>query len=363
MKIMLHGATSYSNFGDYLFAEMFYAKLKELGADAVFYEHPQNGIGDFFSKHLGYKRSMKSEREQIDECDALVYISGGYFKTADSVLENFNRNKRYWKPALRFIKQKKPIYILGVGAGPINRSICGRNICKILNYADVVTVRNEESKDYCNGVNLKNDILVTADTALAVDEYYIDKSNTFDRTQSTRKTILVHMVAGNSTVKLIVDKIAKPIIDFCNKHPEYKLLLTPDSESCSKWKEEYLQAFQEATPEYIPYTDPWITYRVISQADIIVTPKLHVGIVGCTLGASVLSFPVDSQKTRRFYSQIGESKRCIPIKELDQEDVTKMLEKFKDSRIAITDELKKKAKMNLSYLDELIDDLHSKGIK
>ena len=44
MKLLLHGAINLSNFGDYLFAKIFYDYIKDRGQDVDFYTHPQYGI-------------------------------------------------------------------------------------------------------------------------------------------------------------------------------------------------------------------------------------------------------------------------------------------------------------------------------
>ena len=76
MKIILHGATNGSNFGDFLFADIFYNKVLECNENGenVFFEFPKYGIGDFFRNELGY--THKQTVGDILTADMLVYISG-----------------------------------------------------------------------------------------------------------------------------------------------------------------------------------------------------------------------------------------------------------------------------------------------
>ena len=79
MRVMLHGAINMSNYGDYLFAEMFGTVLKKNGVEVEYYAHPKYGISDYFAKYLGYSPDRVHYKEMVNKCDALVFISGGYF--------------------------------------------------------------------------------------------------------------------------------------------------------------------------------------------------------------------------------------------------------------------------------------------
>lgn len=90
MKIILHGATNGSNFGDYLFADIFWRRLKEVNSEGenIFFEFLKYGISDFFKKNLEYKYEFK--KKDIFDADLLIYFSGGYF--GESAL-----TPRYWR--------------------------------------------------------------------------------------------------------------------------------------------------------------------------------------------------------------------------------------------------------------------------
>jgi hypothetical protein len=77
----------------------------------------------------------------------------------------------------------------------------------------------------------------------------------------------------------------------------------------------------------VPYRDPDQVLGVIKALDLVITTKLHVGIVACALGTSVLAFPAH-QKTRRFYEQIGAADRCLPLHQLAPGDALAQLERF-----------------------------------
>ena len=354
MKVMLHGATNMSNYGDYLFAEFFYRTLLNSGVVPVFYAHPKYGISNFFSSHLNYSTGKKSCKQDFDECDALVYISGGYFvgSPSHSILDEIKRINRYFKPARYFIKNRKPIYILGVGAGPFDNMPYSKMAKKILDYATCVTVRNEESRECCMDYGINNNIEVTADTALIVNRFLELYKREIPRFEipDGEKMFLFHIDSNPTVTEQLRKAVIPAVKEFLRKNKEYKLFLAADGIKSEALYKEYVRLFDEMQPETLTYRDPWVLTRQIQRADIIVTTKLHMGVVGSAVGKSVFSFPFVPNKTVRFYKQIHEEGRCVPLFEVTAEKVRSLLETYKDREIVVPEELRELAYRNLELL-------------
>ena len=354
MKIMLHGATNMSNYGDYIFAELFMDALKTKGHEVLFYSHPKYGISDYFAKYLRVAPDRRNYKKDLKLIDCFIFISGGYFvePRKPGVLSEYKHYCRYLKPAMSLLRCGKPIYILGVGAGPFKNKRFSRSARKIINYASVVTVRDEESKQYCDQFGIYNDIIVTSDTALLIGEYLNNKKQEIPKfnIDEGRKMLLFHIDSNQEVKEKISSTIAPAIIRFLNDNPEYKLFLAADGVKDDVLYEEYRSTFAEAHPTVLIYDNPWELTRQIERADLIVTTKLHMGIVGSALGRSVVSFPFVPQKTKRFYKQIGEPDRCVSLTDITTDKVYGMLEAFKKRRIQVPNEFIKKARLNLEYL-------------
>src|SRR5690606_804405 len=69
-----------------------------------------------------------------------------------------------------------------------------------------------------------------------------------------------------------------------------------------------------------PYQDPWKLLALISQLRMVVTTKLHVGIVATAVGTLPLSF-AQHHKTQRFFRQIGASELYTPLNSVSRERV------------------------------------------
>lgn len=354
MNILLHGATNMSNFGDYLFAELFYRRVLQNGDRAVFYSHPRYGISPFFVKHLNYPLENRHYLRQMKQCDALVFIPGGYF--ADTRRKQFiyrlRHLFRYMFPAVSFMLMRKPIYVLGVGAGPFSNSLFSRLALHTLNTAKTVCVRNEESRQYCLQHGITNQISVTADTALLTKAHMEAHGITIsERSEfSERKALFVHIDSSPQVTQLLFSRIAPAVDAFLKLYPEYTLYLGADSEMDEAVYSLYEKQFSLHYPQLLRYDDPWKLCTDLSGMDIVITTKLHVGIVSCVFGCSVLSFPFVPSKTKRLYKQIKEEDRCIPLTEVTQEQVLQLMKDYKDRPVSVPEELLLQAQKNLDAI-------------
>ena len=161
MRVMLQGYLQGANFGDILFAHMFYDKCKSLGFDVDFYQYKDYGIGDFCRKELGYTRHNSYLRNY--KADALILISGGcLWDDRNRKGETRKRFYRYVLPARLYQMMGKPVYCLGVGGGPVDSRFLRYEIVKMLNNASVIQFRDEatcrvfEEYDVKNKINLEN---------------------------------------------------------------------------------------------------------------------------------------------------------------------------------------------------------------
>lgn len=354
MKVMIHGAINLSNYGDYIFAEMFAEALKDNNVQVEFYSHPKYGISDYFAKYLNYSPNRKNYKRVMEECNALVFISGGYFvePLKKGFISEHKRIHRYLNPAFYFMKHNKPIYILGVGAGPFENTSFSKKAKQVIEYAKIVTVRNEESKMQCNEFGIDRKIEVTADTALLIGHYLNEKKRNIPKFEkkNQKKVLLFHIDSNKNVTNVLAERVIPAVKKFLVENDEYQLYLAADGLKSNRLYDEYSELFKENEPILLKYDNPWKLTREIEGADLIVTTKLHMGIVGSVLGKSVVSFPFVPNKTKRFYKQIGEAKRCISLCDIDEKVVLQQLQCFKDKNISVPDDLISVAQKNLDYL-------------
>lgn len=368
--VMLQGYLHDANFGDNLFALLFYRKCLELDFKSVDFvqwkraSYRPFGIGDFCRKELGYTR-----KKNFLSCllaDAFVLISGGSLWDDASIIGGAKiRYLRFILPAKLYQLMHKPVYVLGVGGGPVDTPWLRKEIVKMLNKAKLVLFRDEETlkifKEY--GVTNKA-MFATADTALVATQDMLDpleEKSELDSIAAGRKKLLVHIPDGLRPCECLADIILPGLIEFLKKHSEYLVVISEDNlfNTSQKIKDVIARIKNTFTKAGIDtysykYHNCWQMSSLISEMDCIITEKLHVGVLGVALSKSVLSFPVHREKTLNFYKHMGLEERCIPIKLVTPNDVLRQIETFHDKPISISDELRQKAKQNLDALEKIL---------
>lgn len=371
MKIILHGATNGSNFGDYLFADMFLNRLSECNADGknMFFEFPRYGIGRFFRSKLGY--TTKHTLRDLFTSDILIYISGGYFGDTDSSLGgSIRRFIRYMPVGILFIIMKKPILILGVGGGPLSNKYLRKKVCLLMEKTLTLTVRDEETANYFRDYGVKREIVVTSDTAQAITLEglpTLDETvkNDLEQTFRNRKILFLHVNGNDNADRRVLNTIVEPLNQFLHEHKDYGVIVG----SCTKnGSLEYLEVSKNIKCDaiyYYNYHNPWQLCSLLNEVDFIITIKLHVGIIGATLSKPVVAFPTHKEKTPRYYRHIGESGRCIPLVDVTYKDVYEVINNYYDKPILLSDHFRKAANYNLNIMEDTISALKkvAKGLK
>ncbi len=361
MHIVIHGATNLSNFGDILFAHLFYNESIKNGYDTDFYSGSGFGIGEFCRKELQYYKKCKGLK--FLGADAMVLMSGGYFGEDKHSLKNtIVRYFRFFFPARLFQLTKKPIYVLGVGGGPVYSKFLKKVAVKILNYAKLVYVRDEETKKYFKEYGCSNDIKVTSDTALCIsadnlptctacDEKLAEIRAVHDRGE---KVILLHALCSANMDEKVADRVVPALNRFLENHKNYHVVVSTDGLFNGDLRE--LKTYKLLNSDKVivyNYSNSLYFCKLINEVDFVVTMKLHVGIIASNFGKSVVSFPIHIEKVGRFYRQIREAQRSKRLEETESSEIYDMMEEYYDKPIVISSELRQRAQCNLDALGKI----------
>jgi len=360
MKIILHGATSGSNFGDFLFADLFYNKLNNVNynGENIFFEFSRFGIRSYFKKELNYTNKQKFK--DLRKADLLVLFSGGYFGEREgSLKENILRFVRYVPISFWFILRKKPIVISGVGGGPLTSKLLRKSMAFIMKKSLIVTVRDEQTKAYFKEYGVKRNIIVTSDTAQTITKSIIpplDHSveNDIENTFSNKKKIFLHLYGKENIDNKIIRKVIAPLNDFLSNNKDYGVVIGFDwKKNIEPIRNQLKGLISCDTTYFYKYEDPWQFCSLLNNMNVIITPKLHVGIIGATFSKSVISLPMHREKTIRYYQQIGESERCISLNDSTYNDVRETLNKFHNKNINLSKEILSMSEYNLKILEKI----------
>ncbi len=355
-KILLHGAFFSSNYGDVLFSDIFKATLEQKSTVLL------GNIGQYVKERNGIKKH-KSEFFSLLESDAVVFAPGGYFGEPDEKGLSLFR----WR--LRMIRKhaylgvlakllRKPYCIIGIGVGPIHFKIGKRIVKSIFDGAKLVTVRDDESYNYLKEMNVKNPrISVSVDSILCKGEEFSSAVSCLEAIADIKdndgRILLLHITSGGENGL----EVCRAVREFISNRENFKLIICTDFEMKreNKYIESVKGVFANMEYTFLDYSPELLT-SAINSADLVVTSKLHVGVVAASFSRSVLSFPVHS-KTVRFYKQIGAPDRCIPMKEITKEQVLMMLDRYERVPVSVTKDLINRSKLNYSILDEFVKEL------
>jgi polysaccharide pyruvyl transferase WcaK-like protein len=357
-NIVLCGATTGSNFGDMLFAIMFVEYLRK----------------SFTNLNVSFVSASKFAQEQVGlsvnrlahlhRADAFVYISGGYFGETpkESFVRAVRRFFRYYALGLVMRLFRKPIAIIGVGSGTLNRWFLRWPVVTICNGAKAISVRESNSKEYLEKYGVKTGISVTSDSAQCITNKFFSDiySNTLGSAQEKggKKTVLVHFTRMSFQYdypKLIVSSLKRTMC----LDEAYQFILSHDGD----WIDDQLKKIRDEFPagraKVHTYTGPVDLLKLINEADVVITPKLHVGIIGCAFGKTLLSFPYHP-KVQRYYQQIGFSDHCVPLVGIQEDDMVNMIKKKCNDKIALSPDILAGAWKNFEILGDFCESIGGK---
>jgi len=356
MKVLLNGATGGTNFGDFLFARIFHDEVSRLiGEENVFWYDSRYCLSEFYKRHLGYT----PRKYKLKDIDALVCISGGYFCGDDKSLRDYIiRYLRYFHLCMRCIARRIPIAIIGLEVAKPQWKPMEYIERFILRRATVLSVRNTQSFEQLKRYGIDH-AFCTVDTAHTITPDFFEESEVqVDIRSLNGKKLFFHV---QPSAMRAAKKVIPVINRFIAAHPEYSVVIGADqyTEDDSYLSELACELTSETTV-INHYDDPVALCKVLNAMDLIVTPKLHVGIVGATLSKSVVSFSVHTEKIARFYHQLEEDGRSLSMADFSEEKAMEMLEKYHDTPINVKTEIINAAQCNLECLRSFLTELPDK---
>jgi polysaccharide pyruvyl transferase WcaK-like protein len=342
-KILIVGATYSDNFGDMLFTRIM---ADYLGDKCQFRYYLLSDYARNFIK------KTKISDFPICEAEALVYMPGGFFgdRHDTSLYTTYLWFKRYFPIGLKFAFLRKPILILGVGAGPCKYTFMKSIIKYISKRANKVIVREDDSAEFLKKLGV--DCIVTSDLAQTITDYELP---VVQLNCTKKKKILVHINQN----KWAADKVLPAVQQFYEKHKEeYNIIVASDQVCPDDYAiYEKIKTFAEADSFFYKYGDPFELCSVIEQSDVVVTYKLHVGIVACSYGKSVIAVPEHYKKVERYYKHIGYPERVLPLYRANSQTIFNMLEDYAEVPIQIPAAIIDSAYENFDELKNYIEAL------
>lgn len=265
-------------------------------------------------------------------------VGGGYFAEkffsgrpiydlARNIAWGF-RNDALYGARTRALQAQGTTYgVFGVEFGPISNPVFRRSAITALNRSSAAYLRNDDSRAWLARYYRDADVPVHVDPVVAIDHWKGVLHRPFTKGRATaeqttgrplRVGLHIALLADDSwqewlqvVLHKLIDTTRRKFstdVEFVYINDQTKNGVTPERsiKAC-----EYLRDAVNcaAGPEYTDTTD---CIETISGFDLVVTNKLHVGVIARSLGIPALFTPQASQrgvalhKSGRFARQIGE---------------------------------------------------------
>ena len=351
LNVLIHGATNWgsSNFGDVIYADQV-ARFILDGSNVASVQIAEPS--DFIAKVAPYATSGGLT---VSNSDALVYIPGGYFGEghAAGLLDNFIHFLRFFPVGLKAAMKKMPIAIIGVGAGPIRSGLLKTPIRIICSHSETVVVRDAESRLALEELGVPN-VIESFDPMLSVDLEACRKQNEQFRELRRRKPGKKILFAHFNHSELATHVFGDAAASFLETHPDYMIVTGFDQQF--KNPEERMARFLDHVPDavVIDYSNPYELIDVLMECDLVLTCKLHVGVVSAMYQKSVICAAEHPEKSQRFYDAIGEHERCVSLYESGVGKVKELLDRYEGTPVVIPGELYKKASLSWKMLGSFL---------
>lgn len=177
MKVLISGYYGYHNVGDEAILKSIITALKE--------EDPKIEIV-VLSNDVEYTKKTYNvkaiNRWSVGEIFKNLKNSNGLISGGGSLLQDVTSKRavKYYIGIMALCKfAKKPYFIYAQGIGPINDKLNQKITKKYLNYANYISLRDEESKEFVKSIGVTKEIEIVPDPVMgySIDDF---KSNVMD---------------------------------------------------------------------------------------------------------------------------------------------------------------------------------------
>lgn len=316
MRVVTCSASSIrgiNNFGDELLTQMYGRWIREYDSHIEWHHLTVDAHGIL----------SRETRGMIEEAACLIFTGGGYFADGDhgsrhAVRRHLRalRNRRvYWTVFRQARTRALPCAVVGLEVGPLANPLYRRAVREILLTASPVVVRNGESRSYVRSLcGPSRDTAVCLDAALAGIPGKADQPASMSLDSADfRLGVHVHALddeaIGAYLTSLLRHLVARVPSDRNARIYYFHDQRKSGSHPSRSVRAEKLVSGLFADVTVVPYLDPVETVSAVGAMDLLVTSKLHLGIVARSLAVPVIAVG-GHPKIRRFYESINEGEAC-----------------------------------------------------
>ncbi|MBD1429767.1 polysaccharide pyruvyl transferase family protein [Sphingobacterium litopenaei] len=353
--VSLHGASRNHNYGDVLLMAIYKNWIEEIGGEVVL-----DMANDYYGRYLNVQSHLPISKA-VNKANFIVYGGGGYFGEPrnPSLRWRVKFVLHHMMPGILSRLKGKPYGFFGIGFGPLDNLFIRKIGMFVINGARIVSVRDEESKQYLIKYGYKGKIHVNPDSALSLadinSKYYVSK-----QINKAQKRVVFHIPLDPGKD---FEMIRPALVDFLTRikqiqgNFDFHFLV---DHGLGKHCYQYLFFDQlrkdlDVNWSIKEYISPEDTLQFLSTCDSVITTKLHVAITSYALGVRPIGIS-KHPKTQRFFKQIGLSNLQFDLYDLLDSKKSLELQSIieRTDKISINSLLIENALNNKKLLKELL---------
>jgi len=335
-NVLVSGYFGFGNLGDEIIKEVINRELKKNNINAIFLVKEKKKENEINRTNI--VEILKS----LKEVDAFISGGGGLLQDKTSL-----KSLLYYTMLINLSKiANKKTFVFAQGIGPLKKTISKKIVKHTLNKVDLITVRDDESKNLLLECGLQNEIFVTSDLAFLYDIETLP-------TLPIEDNYNVLQIKGNENVD--IEEITD-IARFMHYKTHYETVLVPFYPAMDL---ELAKTINEKTkfPVFIPKTFGE-AFSVLNNAKFVVGTRYHSIVFSIMLKKPVLPIFYDDKvkNLSKFIRLSG-----INIEYLTLSNFAKVFEDFIKQEKEITNlienklpQLKENAKRNFEILFEYL---------
>jgi polysaccharide pyruvyl transferase CsaB len=233
-------------------------------------------------RNYGYssfpRMDMNAYSSALEKADALVFAGGSVFQDVTSV-----RSVAYYSNLVTKAKKaKKRVIMVGQGIGPLTTFLGKRMASKAFNLADLIVVRDPNSKSALQSLGVKTPVKVGADLAFLLPDK-INEDDTLSFNVGDMRTVGVSPRPFGKDKKKVVELFGElcrllfqakmmPVLIEMDKNEDGPLIAEIEKQQGGK------------IPDLRKQQTPMQIQARIARMDGMIAMRLHAGILATTVG-------------------------------------------------------------------------------
>ncbi len=360
-NVVMSGYYGFNNTGDEAIMISMHKNIQQLGENyhvTVLSNKPEE-TREKYGIEAVYRFGFKDVLRAIKNCDVL--LSGGGSLLQDSTS---TRSLMYYLSITATAKMmRKKVMLYANGIGPVSGKRNRRLVKQVVNKADLITLREENSYEelLSMGVNPKK-CFVTADPVFTMDSIDAEQSRNLLAEEGipTDKPMVVVSVRNWKDMDKFIGKFAQMCDTIVEKYDRNIVFLgmqmPHDITVSEKVRKKMKQNAYILKGNYSPYE----VMGIISQADFILSMRLHTLIFAARQHVPLIGFIYDPKI--EYYLEKLDMPSGGSLREFDQEKTLAYVEDVISNKAVYVEKLAKKEKelekmahRNEKYLAKLLE--------